>query len=135
MTPLYPPTVTQLNLSSAHCFENTVPGDSRAAGRPGYSSPKSGQDYRTMEPGSTSASGISVGGKRLPRWRRDWKDARERRPNGRNFSRMAFRSGHPPGQAMSNGDPDALKPLFTEWLMGWPIRVDRLRACGNGVIH
>ncbi len=57
---------------------------------------------------------------------RDWKDSpgMNERPNGQvSLPKMAFQSGHQHREDMSNGDMSQMRlnPLFTEWLMGWPI--------------
>ena len=101
---------------------------------------KAGKDYRTarvqwptpraQEPGSTSAthgSGLAEIAKAWPTpMARDWKDSpgMNDRPNGQvSLPKMAFQSGHQRQEAMINGDMSQMRlnPLFTEWLMGWPI--------------
>jgi hypothetical protein len=85
---------------------------------------------RAQEPGSTSAShgtGLAETAKAWPTpVARDWKDSpgmKERRTGQVSLSKMAFTSGHQGQETMSDGDasPMRLNPLFTEWLMGWPI--------------
>lgn len=57
---------------------------------------------------------------------RDWKDSpgmKDRETGQISLPNMAFRSGHQHQDVMSNGGMSQMRlnPLFTEWLMGWPI--------------
>jgi len=57
---------------------------------------------------------------------RDWKDSpgmKDRETGQISLPNMAFRSGHQDQESMSDGDMSQMRlnPLFTEWLMGWPI--------------
>lgn len=101
---------------------------------------KAGKDYQTakvqwptpraQEPGSTSAShgsGLAETAKAWPTpMARDWKDSpgmKDRDTGQISLPNMAFRSGHQDQESMNNGDMSQMRlnPLFTEWLMGWPI--------------
>lgn len=101
---------------------------------------KAGKDYQTakvqwptpraQEPGSTSAShgsGLAETAKAWPTpMARDWKDSpgmKDRDTGQISLPNMAFRSGHQDQESVSNGDMSQMRlnPLFTEWLMGWPI--------------
>jgi len=114
---------------------------------------QAGKDYKTarvqwptpraQEPGSTSASHGTGLAETAKAWStpvaRDWKDSpgmKERRTGQVSLSKMAFTSGHQDQETMSAGDasPMRLNPLFTSMADGMAYRVDRLRACGNGVV-
>ena len=115
---------------------------------------KAGKDYRTarvqwptpraQEPGSTSAthgSGLAETAKAWPTpMARDWKDSpgMNDRPNGQiSLPKMAFQSGHQSQDSTSVGklSPMRLNPLFTEWLMGWPIGWTDFEPVGMAWCH
>ena len=115
---------------------------------------KAGKDYRTarvqwptpraQEPGSTSAthgSGLAETAKAWPTpMARDWKDSpgMNDRPNGQiSLPKMAFQSGHQSQDSTSVGKPSPMRlnPLFTEWLMGWPIGWTDFEPVGMAWCH